>query len=292
MSMNQQSGFFASIVLSLIALIMLPGCGDIIQDLQINPDGSGKLETTFDVGELMSMTKNLGGVGGDDTTFSDDTIPDTISTKVDTLKDPMQLIIDRVTDPAYGKDFDTIMSLVSIMPDSVKAKEPNLDLAKQLSIRLVSPANSAGLTIGLIANFNSPQHLKDIMHYMENMDEKPEVMASAGPVGLQSKSFLIFDADMKAGLLTFDSIKYGDMVSELGMSQDSTMSSEDMGMVQMMFGNSKIKSMIHVPGEVISCSNPDAILTKDNRVLLEYEFMDVIQKGSIPGFTIQFKPHK
>ena len=290
--MNRPFSFLTLSIISIISVVFLTGCGDIIQDLKINPNGSGTLETSFDVGDLMSMAKGFEGMGTDEIGFTDDTIPDTASIKVDTIKDPMQALIDKITDPSYNKDFDTTMTFLSIMPDSVRKKETRPDLAEKLSIRLTSPANSADLTIGLIVKFDSPQHLKEIMSYMESLDEKPELMASAGPVGLQSNSFLIFEADMKAGLLKFDSIKYGDMAMELGMPQDSAMGSEDMGMMEMMFGNSKIKSIIHVPGEVVSCSNPDAILTKDNKVMLEYEFLDVIQKGAIPGFTIQFKPTK
>jgi len=290
--MNRPFGFLTLSVISIFSVVLLTGCGDIIQDLKINPDGSGTLETSFDVGDLMSMAKGFEGMGTDETGFTDDTIPDTSSIKVDTLKDPMQILIDKVTDPTYSKDFDTTMTFLSIMHDSVRKKETRPDLAEKLYLRLKSPANSADLTIGLIAKFDSPQNLKEILTYMENLDQKPELMASAAPVGLQSNSFLIFDADMKAGLLKFDSIKYGDMAQEFGMSQDSAMSSESLGMMEMMFGNNKIKTIIHVPGEVVSCSNPDAILTKDNKVMLEYEFLEVIQKGAIPGFTIHFKPTK
>jgi len=76
----------------------------------------------------------------------------------------------------------------------------------------------------------------------------------------------------------------------MGMTSDSVMGSEEASMMEMMFGNSKIKSSIQVPGEVTSCTNKDAILTKDNRVLLEYKFMDVMKKGKIPGYTIYFTP--
>ena len=48
--------------------------------------------------------------------------------------------------------------------------------------------------------------------------------------------------------------------------------------------------LIHVPGEVLSSTNPDAILTKDNKVMVEYQMMDVIRKGKIDGYTIFFKP--
>lgn len=279
--------------LVLISLLGLTSCGDIISDLKINPDGSGSLETTFDVGDLMSMAKGFQGMGTDSTGFTDDTMPVTTIVIPDTAaKDPMKLLIEKVTDTAYDRDFDTLMPILSIMPDSVKAKQTNLDLAKKLSVRLVSPAKSANLTIGIVANFDSPHQLKEMMEYMESLNDKTEMMESAGPMGFQTKSFLMFEADMKAGLITVAPVDYGSISTQFGMSQDSTGSSENLGMLQMMFGNSKIKSVIHVPGEVLSCSDKNAILTKDDKVLLEYNFMDVINKGSIEGFTIHFQPHK
>ena len=87
----------------------------------------------------------------------------------------MQLLIAKVTDPSYDREFDTLMPFLSIMPDSIKAKETRLDLAEKLSIRLKSPAKSPNLIIGLVAKFDSPSQLKDILHYMEKMDEKPAV---------------------------------------------------------------------------------------------------------------------
>ena len=107
---------------------------------------------------------------------------------------------------------------------------------------------------------------------------------------MDSKTFMVFDADMKAGIIKVDTVYYTGFMEEMGLSQDTMMNSEDLSMLEMMFGNSKIKSVIHVPGEVISCSNPDAILTKDNKVMLEYPMMDIIRAGKIDGYSVQFKP--
>ncbi|HZV69092.1 MAG TPA: hypothetical protein VFG10_06090 [Saprospiraceae bacterium] len=290
--MKHLSSLCSISILTLISLFCLTSCGDIISDLKINADGSGSLETSFDLGDLMSMAKGFGGMGTDSTSFTDDTMPEPAIAMPDTAKDPMTLLIEKITDPAYDRDVDTLMSISSIMPDSVKAKQTNPDLAKKLFLRLTSPANSANLKVGIVANFDSPQQLKEMMQIMENLEEKPGMMPDAGPMGFQTKSFLVFEADMKTGNIKVAPVDYGAVSAEMGMSQDSTGGSDAQGMMEMMFGNSKIKTIIHVPGEVISCSNPDAILTKDNKVLLEYDFMDVINKGSIDGFTIHFQPGK
>ena len=219
---------------------------------------------------------------------------DSTLTVTEEPKDPMELIIEKVTDPAYSRDFDTLISFISIMPDSVKRKETRMDLVSKINLRMRSPANSTSLIMGVVMNFDNKAQLDELVKYIETMDNSSStgMLPGMGGGGMQSETFLVFDADMRAGWIRVDSTDYSGMAPEMGMSGDSLMSSEDMGMMEMMFGNSKIKSVIHVPGEVISCSNKDAILTKDNKVIIEYSFMEALKKGKVPGYTINFTPKK
>jgi len=277
--------------ISILFTMAITSCGDIQQDLYIKKDGSGTLETTIDVGELMSMAKGFEDMGAAQDTFSDDTMPDfTITPQPEAPKDAMTLLMERVTDPSHNQDFDTMMSMLSIMPDSLKEKETRTDLMEKIFVRVKSPANSADLTFGIVMNFDNTKQLREIINYMENLNQSSEMMSGAAPMGMDSENFLAFDADMKAGWIKVDTFSYAGLATQMGMSQDSAISSEDLGMVEMMFGNSKIKTVIHVPGEVLSCTNPEAILTKDNKVIVEYPMMDVIRKGTINGFTVHFKP--
>ncbi len=288
-----KTGFFLAVLLT-----GLTSCGDISQDLKINADGSGVLETTFDIGEMMGMMKGLQGAGLNDVTVEDEPSFDiNLSDPASPAEpvDPMQSVLDMVTDPSYTRDFDTLFSFLSIMPDSVREKETRPDLAKKLSLRIKSPARSSNVTFGIVMQYDSEAHLRELVDYMDKMDEGSAggVMAAAGPGGLQSESFLVYTSNLKEGWIRFDTVDYGGIAGEMGMSGDSSvMSSEDLGMMEMMFGSSKIKSVIHVPGEVTSCTHPDAILTKDNRVILEFGFMDILRKGKLDGYTIYFTPKK
>lgn len=295
--MKTRPSYLLVIALAAMMLTGLTSCGDIEQNLKLNADGSGSLETSLEVGEMMSMMKGMGDMGNltnEDVTVSADQPADTTMVKVAEPVDPMQAIIDRVIDPAYGLDFDTLIPYLSIMPDSVKAKEPRLDLANKIFMRMKSPANSSSLVMGVVMNFDNKAQLGELVKYVETMDNSSSnaLMPAVGGGGMQSETFLVFDADMKAGWIRVDSVDYSAMAPEMGMSSDSLMSSEDMGMMEMMFGGSKIKSIIHVPGEVTSCTNKDAILTKDNKVILEIGLMDAIKKGKVPGYTIYFTPKK
>lgn len=276
-------------------LLGLTSCGDIQQELKLNADGSGSLETSFDVGEMMSMTKGLGDMGdlnNEDVTISSG---EPSTPEIDTPpKDPMDAIIERVTDPAYSLPFDTLIPLESIMPDSVKKEQKRMDLVKKMKMHLTSPANSASLVIGIVMDFKNDKELAEMVKYLETMDTGPSGgMLSAGGMGggLPSENFMLFEADMKKGTIRIDSMDYSSMMGEMEMSTDSA-GSEDMAMMEMMFGNTKVKSTIHVPGEVTSCTNKDAILTKDNKVIVEYPFLDIIKKGKMPGYTIHFTPGK
>jgi len=277
----------------MLALMSLTSCGDIEQNLIIKADGSGTLETSFEVGEMMSMLKGFEDAGVEDDTLPVDKEVDAITPDVEAPKDPMQLLIDKVTNPEYAKDFDTIIPLVSIMPDSIQKKESRPDLVKKLAVRMKSPASSSDLTIGLIMNFDNQAQLQELVKYMETMDNSSStVMAAASPGGMKAENFLVFDADLKAGWIRFDSVDYTSMSEEFGMSSDSLMTGEDMGMMEMMLGSTKIRSIIHVPGDVKSCTNKEAIITKDNKVIIEYGLMDAIKQGKIPGYTIHFTPGK
>jgi len=296
--MRLRHSFLSIAVLASIMLTGLASCGDIEQNLKLNADGSGTLETSFDIGEMMSMVQGMGdmsGAAGDDVTISADQPVDTSNAMPDEAKDPMDLLMEKITDPTYDRDFDSLISFVSLMPDSVKQKETRMDLVSKINMRMRSPAKSSSLIMGVVMNFDNKTQLEELVKYMENMDNNsatgmmPNV---GGSGGMQSETFLVFDADMNAGWIRIDTTDYSALAPEIGMSSDSLMSSEDMGMMEMMFGSSKIKSVIQVPGEVTSCTNKDAILTKDNKVIVEYGFMDLIKKGKVPGYTIYFTPKK
>ena len=293
--MKQSLSFLAYLFFAVLGMTFLSSCGDIQHELFLNANGSGKLETSFDLGEMMSMMKGFGDMGVPDDTLSDDNVPEDTSalTMPEAPKDPMQLLMDKVTDPNYPLEFDTLMSLAEIMPDSVLAKENRMDLVKKLSVHMKSPANSSDLTMGIVINFDNREQLMEIINHLDTLEGTESVMpGGAASGGISKGTFPMFDANLKDGWIKVDSIDYSSFSNEMGMAGDSTAGSEDMGMMEMMFGSSKVRTIVHVPGEVISCTNKDAVITKDERVIIEYDLLDVIKKGKVEGFIIKFKPKK
>lgn len=279
------------LILGLAVLLgMLTSCGDFQHELTIQPNGSGKLETSFDMGEMMSM---IGGfqdmVPNEDTVF---TMPEDKELNTEEAKDPFEAMIKKVTDPAYPHDFDTLISFESIAPDSIKKEVKDFKKhAPFLKIRMKSPANSGNLVIGLVTEFKDQKHLTELNSFLGTLDESSNsFIPNAGAGTFQSESFMSYTADLKAGWITIDSMDYSNAALEMSMSPDG--SKEDAGMMEMLFGQSKIKMVIHVPGEVQSCTYSSAVLTKDNKVIVEMPLMGVLKKGFTPSFTIRFTPKK
>lgn len=280
------------LMIACICLFALSSCGDLEQELFLNKDGSGRLETSMDVGELLGIGRSLENMGSDIDSVTDDFTIDTFTIQPeDEAKDAMQLFMEKVTDPAYDKNVDTTFTLYDAMPDSAKVSDPNPEMSKKINLRVQSPANSGDLKIGVIMNFRNVVELRDQIRYLQDLEKVSSVSGSAG-LPIDSQTFLVFDTDMKAGWIKVDTIQYEDVAVGFGLNQDSTKSSEDEAMMEMMFGNSKIKSVIHVPGEVISCTNKDAILTKDNKVIVEQSFLEAMKAKRFNGFTIHFTPQK
>src|SRR5688500_10028488 len=257
--------FFPVLCIAIIALTGLMSCGDIQQDLRLNKDGSGTLETIIDAGELLTMAKGFENMGSDHDTFSDDMTPDTLITTPPVEKEEMTKLIDKITDPSNNRDLDTTMSYISIMPDSLRQKETRPDLLEKMFVRIKSTAGSDDLSFGILMNFDHTKQLREMINHLESLNETSSMVSGSSPVGMDSETFMAFDADMKEGWIRVDTVMYAGFSEQMGLPQDSA-GTEDMSMMEMLFGNSKIKSVIHVPGEVLSCTNPDAILTKDNRV--------------------------
>ena len=283
--------FHNMLTVSLAAVLFagLTSCGDIQQDLIINKDGSGVLETSIEMGELMGMARGMENSGSFQDSISDDEIIiDTVVNPATQVKDAMDALMDKITDPKHPVDFDTSITFFSLMPDSVKAKVKKPELAQKLSLRLKSPAHSSEMTLGIVMKFDNKDQLKEIISEMDNLYKDSEV-AEDSPMGLDPATFMVFDMNMKEGWIRVDTTAYKGFAEELGMTGDS-LASEDFSMMEMMFGATKVKSIVHVPGEVISCTDPEAILTKDNKVIIEYSMMDVIRSGKINGYTILFKP--
>ena len=109
--MNMKKSKLFLLLLASSCLFLLYSCGDIQQEYFIHADGSGKFEASFEMGEMMSMVNGFSDMGMPDDTTSDDDIlieppipPDTsMMLETEPPKDPMQLIIERVTDPNYAQ---------------------------------------------------------------------------------------------------------------------------------------------------------------------------------------------
>ena len=90
-------------ILPLFFVITFMSCGDIRQDLYLNADGSGTLEASIDVGELMNMAQGFEDMGSDQDTITDDFMPDTIVTPNAAPKDAMTLLMEKITDPTHNQ---------------------------------------------------------------------------------------------------------------------------------------------------------------------------------------------
>lgn len=62
-------------------------------------------------------------------------------------------------------------------------------------------------------NFDNKAQLDELVKYIETMDNSSStgMLPGMGGGGMQSETFLVFDADMKAGWIRVDSIDYSGM---------------------------------------------------------------------------------
>ena len=237
-------------------LLFFSSCIDILEELHLNKDGSGKYAVTMDMSALMEfgnmkdMLNQMGGEEGEVAPVPDDDEP----IEMDTLM--------------YFKD----------APDSVKQKLSDPKLAEKAFIKMqMSDANKKMImTFGI--DF---EKVSDIDHFLKNIDKLQGDNPASGMLGNGGGGF--FPNTGAANLF-----KYGKKYLErlpIPKPDSEELSDEDMQMMQMMFADANYTTIYHFPGKVKKTTIPNAVV--DGKTLsLSVPLMDVMEgKAKMEGIT-------
>jgi hypothetical protein len=210
---------FRLLYIPLFALITLfTSCIDIIENLLLNKDGSGKYELTMDMSDMISnpMMKGLMEAGEE--------------------KDKM-------------KDMDSVIYFKD-MPDSIKKDNP--DLWNRVRMQIYSNAEKEKLYTKVYLDFKSV----DEIGYLAKNFEKVMSNAKAGPLAGDGASGSATPGFISEDLQYLFSGKELTRVSgDKKMPEDKK---EDMEMMKTFLGDASYKLTYEIPGKVKKVTIPNA----------------------------------
>ncbi len=269
------------IALAMFSLTTFTGCIDIVEEMFLNKDGSGKYTMRMDMSGMMSMIKMMSEM--------DDIMPED---EEDAEEGEEDMEEEDSFDAMLEQGVDSIMYLKNASPEILEKFEDNPEFVDKVNMRLnVNPdENAFFMDFNLdfdnmddidyfFKNFDNIMAMMDEMSGEEDEEEGGELdsMLGMGGMGADSPFGNIMGGD---GLTRYFDLTKRTLVRREAseVEPDLDMGEDEIQMMQMMFGEAKYKTIYHMPGKVKKMTNKDATLSADKKtVILEGDLMDYIK---------------
>lgn len=281
----------AKLLLGLLTMLFFSSCSDIENEIWINKDGSGKYAIAYDMGPMLEMAAMFEGMSEDENSTIESEQEENSFDNINGVDD----IFKSFADPSSIKDIDTTFNMYDVLPDSIRNSIDNPKSLKNIVMDLHADKVKSIANFSMTFSYGSEKEMGELIKTLASLDKDADAEKKEENID-KFKSFMAqYKVDLKKGILTLPEQDFSkqfssDLLGEdpLGGKDLDNLSEEEMGMMQMMFGDASIKTTIHLPGKVISCDDKSAEFT-DNKILLKDSFFDLMKEKKIKARTIKFK---
>lgn len=237
-----------AILLLLMISLFLTSCFDIVEELQLNRDGSGTYSLTFDLSELLGNP-----MFGDLLSNSEEEgLPD------------------------LSENLDTLIKFTDIPADQRQQLDRPAFWDK-VSMQIFSNKETGEMRSKLILDF---EDLSDIEYFYKNLEKFNTGDQLSGGESLGSAG------DFLNGGAMF--VLNGKKLNRLPVAQKSAFDDpEEAAFAKMFFANASYTSIYHLPGKVKKVSQSNAVIN-GNTVTFKYPLIDVINAETLMDCEIKF----
>lgn len=288
------------------SLLLLASCADYNNDIYINEDGSGKVSMSYDASEMMGMIEMMKSIEGmeendSDSNDNDQEEPsmgdgeDVIDedSKEDSKDDLIGGFMSSMTSadgPSLEMDMDTTINFYNEMPDSIKNKLSKPELLKKVNFSILSNKAQGKMVMGMDLSYDSMEELGEMYSEMSKLNDGDDDMGKT----LDSFKDLIrnYEADFKKGVITLPEQDFkGGMADMMGAGMNMSegeLGEEEKGMMDMMIGDAGVVTKLHLPGKVISCDDPKAII-EGKTVTIKDLYSELMENKRMKARSVKFE---
>lgn len=241
-------------------LLTFTSCIDIIEEMFLNKDGSGKYTLKIDMSELMAedggMKDMLDSFGAQDEEGGE---------KVD-----------------MPSEVDSIMHL-KYAPDSIKSRIDNPAFLDKVKIRTLISESKEKMLFEFILDFDD---VSDIDYFLANLDklQASNVPGNEGPLGQAGNGFL---PGSKEGYNLFTWTKKS-LTRSPALEAQEKIPEDELGMMKMFFSGGTYKTIYHFPGKVKNTTIEGAQID-GKTVTAEFPFTDILEGKQDFRGMVKFK---
>lgn len=243
--------FFLFVVTA--SLFFLTGCLEVLEDVFINADGSGKYQITMDMSELFS--------------------------------DPMmKSMIDEAAKKETGRDADQPLEMDSVMyfrnaPEFAQLSAAEKSLIKDVALKMTASESQGKMVLQMVFPFQDVDDLQKMGEVMKKLEANKDAgaggMMGNGMFGAQGAQFAFSKK-------VFTRLPMPDPKEIMGDDASS------MEMAKMFFQGATYTTVYHLPGKVKKTSIANAQVD-GNVVTVENNFLDILEGKAKMDGDIKFK---
>lgn len=272
----------------IIITLSLAGCGSFTREVWLEEDGSGIASTTYDVasifemaGMMQGMMDTLMNVDFEDENETDDGLNDLKEPfDEDSENDGFSFLPDMSDMMKSGKfeNIDSSFNMYDVMPDSIKEKLDNPELARQLEFSIKTSAENNSASISLRIHFEYPEQIKEIIGILSEIDSSELNIADQEKISDQFIDF-IYDEKNAVVIVKADDLE-DDELSEIG--------EEELEFLEEMFKDMKMVTIFHLPFDIKEVSLPGVTIEK-RKIIHEISMLEMLKNNGIPEIKILMK---
>jgi len=262
----------------------------------ISKDGSGEKSFKMD---MSSMGMLMGMMKGVEEESTDEEKEDIISKNIEESLNQEGIeklmdgeakefnLSDLISNPGAMGDIDTSFNVYDVMPDSIKSNEGS-EFMKKVHMSIKSDEESGEAMFSINMSYDSEEERDEISNKL------PEILGkSADSNGQDFTENLFGEAetiDYKKGFVIIPAQDIDDELGDQMGDEDMDLEDEETKMMMnMMFGDSEVKSIYHLPGPVEFTNDANAIIN-GSTVTFTVSFIELMEMKEIPKRVIKYKP--
>lgn len=284
----------SKLLFGLLTLLFFTSCSDIENEIWVNEDGSGKYALAYDMGPMLEMAAMFEGMKEAEEGVETDDSPKEENNSLENVRS-VDDIFKSLSDPSSIKDIDTTFNMYDVMPDSIRNAIDNPKSLKNIVMDLHANKAQSIAKFGMTFSYKNENELGELIATLASLDKDGDAQKKQENIDKFNTLITQYNVDLKKGTLILPEQDFSKEFSSDLLGEDpfggkdlDNLSDEDMGMMQMMFGDASITTKIHLPGEVISCDDPTADIF-GNQIRIKDSFMDLMRNKKIKARTIKFK---
>jgi hypothetical protein len=251
------------------------------QEVWINKDGSGSTEVRYDLGEMMN---SMGSIMNE--------LENQDSLDFSESKESKSLIpIDGLLgsdNSDWGENMDTIIRAYDIISDSTKNKINNSELLKKSFIIIKTNKSERAAVFGFRMMYDDQEELKKMLELTEEVKSDRSDMSVGLDLDGMTDIGYDYDVDLERGILKIPAQDLTKDLEEEGMKYNDN-DPEEIMMMKMLFGDSRVSITYHLPGKIEFSSNLKAQIDGKS-ITFSYSYMDLLKMKEIPSMVVKFIP--